>query len=141
MAGRLPYGKRRKYPHMSGDDIPIWERFVVNNPGRFDTVDYDWRVGVGAVPDPDWAENYQRMVTMLSQKRIDVVGWNGEKPTIIEVKSRVGLSTLGQIFGYRILFIEEFPHIEAPEILIVTGSIGVDDMRILKKSSVPVVVV
>jgi hypothetical protein len=141
MAGRLPYIKRRKYPHMIGEDIPIWERFIEKYPEFFNSVDYDWRVGEGVIPDPEWAENYKRMVTMLSQKRIDVVGWKDDKPTIVEVKKRVGLSTLGQILGYNILFMEEFTHFPEPEILIITESIGDDDKKILEKYGIPVIVV
>ncbi len=126
---------------MLGEDIPIWDRFVDAYPDLFDSVDYDWRVGEGVNPDPEWAENYQRMVKMLSQKRIDVVGWNDDQPTIVEVKSRVGLSALGQILGYKTLFIEEFPHFPIPEVLIVTESIGDDDKRILNKHGIPVIVV
>ena len=80
---------------MLGEDISIWERFIESHPEYFDSVDYDWRVGEGIVPDQEWEENYKRMVTMLSQKRIDVVGWNDEKPTIVEVKKRGGFINHG----------------------------------------------
>ncbi len=81
------------------------------------------------------------MVTMLSQKRIDVVGWKDDKPTIIEVKKRVGLSTLGQILGYKTLFIEELQQFVIPGILIITESIGDDDKRVLTKHGIPLIVV
>jgi len=98
-------------------------------------------VGEGIVPDPEWEENYKRMVTMLSQKRIDVVGWNDEKPTIVEVKKRVGLSTMGQILGYQTLFIEELTNFAVPGILIITESVGDDDKRVLTKHGIPIIVV
>ncbi len=141
MAGRLQYGKRYKYPHMIGDDAIIWERFMNLFPERFETVDYDFRVGSGVPIPAGEAENYARMMTMLSQKRIDVIGWKNESPTIIEVKRRVGLGALGQVFGYRILFKKDFKNIKKPELLIVCEEITVDDRVVLEVSGVPVEVV
>jgi len=141
MSGRLPYGKRYKYPHMIGDDIEIWERFVDKYPGYFNTVDYDWRVGKGMSLDQTWDPKIKRMATMLTQKRIDVIGWKDDQPVIIEVKKRVGLSTLGQVLGYKTLFINEFPKIKTPELMIITEIIGADDLMILKIFDIPVEIV
>ena len=78
MSGRLPYVTRRKYPHMIAEEAEIWGRFVDNYPGRFDSVDYDFRVGEGQQIELEFPENYGRMITMLTQHRIDVLGWVGE---------------------------------------------------------------
>ncbi len=141
MAGRLPYGHRYRYPHMIGEDEKIWNRFMTLNPDSFETVDYDFRVGKGASVSPGEQENYARMITMLSQKRIDVIGWNGESPTIIEVKHRVGLGTLGQVIGYRTLFVMEFQRIKKPELLIICELISEDDQLVLDENKIPVAVV
>jgi len=126
---------------MLGEDIPIWERFIVKFPDRFDSVDYDWRVGVGMELQSGWEDNIKRMATMVTQKRIDVLGWNGERPTIIEVKKAVNISTLGQVLGYQILFVHDFPHISKPNILVVTEFLGGDDRLVLDSYTVPVEVV
>jgi len=103
MEGRLIYGKRELYPHMRPEETDTWNRFVVKFPDRFDTVDYDFRVGLGAPVAENEEDNYRRMIKMLSQKRIDALAWNDDLPTIIEVKVRTGLSALGQVLGYKIL--------------------------------------
>lgn len=141
MPGQFPYERRHKYPHMLGEDVPVWERFIGAFPDRFDSVDYDWRVGTGVLPDPGWDEATARMARMLSQKRIDVIGWVGESPTIIEVKDRCGLSALGQIRGYRALFRRDFPDLGDPAILIVCGRLDRDDRAVLAAEGVPVEVV
>jgi len=141
MAGRLQYGRRYKYPHMIGDDAELWERFMEAHPKRFENVDYDFRVGEGQQIAPGEDENWARMITMLSQKRIDVIGWTGEQPTIIEVKRRVGLGTLGQVLGYRTLFEREFTRIKRPELLVVCEVISRDDRVVLEGNKVPVEVV
>lgn len=141
MAGRLKYGERYRYPHLMEDEIRIWEKFMAIYPGKFETVDYDFRVGHGAQVSDDLADNFSRMATMLSQKRIDVIGWIGDSPTIIEIKRRVGLSTLGQIKGYRTLFVKYFRNFEVPKILVVCETISGDDRDVLDDNNVPVVVV
>ena len=141
MAGRLKYEKRYRYAHMFGENAAIWDRFVLEFPDRFETVDYDFRVGEGMKLNPAWDEATKRDATALSQKRIDVLAWKGEQPTIIEVKVRVGLSALGQVMGYKILFMKHFPGLMAPDQLIVTSSIGTDDFDIFRSLLIPVVVV
>lgn len=141
MPGTFPYEKRHKYPHMLGEDVPVWERFIDAYPSRYDSVDYDWRVGDGVTPDPEWDEAMKRMAKMLSQKRIDVVAWNGESPTIIEVKARCGLSAVGQIRGYRVLFRAGFPLLGDPGVLIVCGRVSPDDERVLRAEGIPFAIV
>ncbi len=138
MFGRFSYGERYKYPHMKGQEVDVWERFMTLNPGFFMTVDYDWRVGRGMnVPFPV-TENISRMARMLSQKRIDVLGWIDDRPTIIEVKKRVGIQTLGQVLGYKVLFEQEFPNILKPEMMVVCQDIERDDQDVLDSYKIPV---
>ena len=141
MPGRLPYVKRKFYPHMIGDEIDIWSRFVDRFPDRFDSVDYDFRVGEGIELHGEEDEAYTRMATMLSQKRIDVIGWLGDKPSIIEVKRRVGLSTLGQVLGYRILFLKDFKTFGIPDLLVVCAMISPDDHFVLEENKIEIEVV
>lgn len=141
MSGRLPYVKRHKYPHMIGEDREIWNRFIEKFPDRFDTVDYDFRVGKGMQTNPNWPEYMKVDAIALTQKRIDVLAWNDEQPTIIEVKKRVGLSTLGQILGYFQLFIDVYKNITKPKVLVICETIGRDDFRVLEVNKVPVEIV
>lgn len=141
MNGRYPYQKRSAYPHMIGEDKKVWERFIVKFPERFESVDYDWRVGVGMEIKPWWTENIKRMAVMLSQKRIDVLAWKADTPTIIEVKRRVTIGTIGQILSYRVLFMSDLPLMNKPELLVITEMIGGDDMLVLDYYKIPYEVV
>lgn len=140
MSGRFPYKERYKYPHMLGEDKDIWDRFIKLYPGRFDSVDYDFRVGDGIPYGPEIDPKTRATMKALTQKRIDVLGWNGEQPTIIEVKKRVGLSALGQVLGYLALFEADLPNILEPKLMIVTETIFRDDIRVLKGYNIEVVV-
>ena len=131
MPGKFNYGHMRKYPHMIGEDTDVWNRFILAFPNRFDTVDYDIHVGHGAkifdIEDPK-AQNYW---TQLTKKRIDVIGYKDNFVTIIEVKNRVGLYTLGQILGYRFLYLREHPERSTVLTLILCAKIDQDDMDLL----------
>lgn len=126
---------------MLPDDKLVWDRFVDRFPEYFDSVDYDFRVGDGAPLSPSWDESTKLTVTALTQKRLDVLGWNDESPTIVEVKGRVGLSALGQVFGYRDLFMRDLPNFPRPALMVVCDRIFPDDEFILKKNGIRVVVV
>lgn len=141
MPGRFTYSKRRKYPHMVGEDGTVWERFIDRFPDRFDSVDYDWRVGEGMDLSPLWDDSTKRMATMISQKRIDVVGWNENFPTLIEVRLRIGLGILGQILGYKALFERDFPNFLKPRLLVVCEVISNDDLAVMGTYDIPVEVV
>lgn len=137
MAGKFNYEKRFKYPHLLGDDIPIWEKFIELHPDKFQSVDYDIHVGTGILSKEDSPDKESDQWRQLTMKRIDVVGWKNQQPTIIEIKKRVGLDTLGQILGYQILYKRQFPDYPSPALLIVCGSIGPDDILVLNEFHIP----
>ena len=141
MAGRDKYEKRLYYTHMTEVEVELWNRFVDKFPGRFETVDYDFRVGKGIPLEGGEEEAYIRMGKMLSQKRIDALGWVDEQPTIIEVKRRVGLSTVGQVLGYASLFAKEFKHFPVPYLMVVCEMISEDDASVLLDYEVDIEVV
>jgi len=126
---------------MIKEEIIVWERFMEKYPGKFETVDYDFRVGRGSETPENLGDNFERMAKMLSQKRIDVLGWVDDQPTIIEIKNRVGLSALGQVLGYKTLFMKYFKHFPEPAVMVVCEKIDQDDHDVLEDHGVPVEVV
>ncbi len=141
MPGRFPYEWRFKYPHMIKQEATVWNRFIVEYPGYFESCDYDWRVGEGMPILEEWTDNIKRMAKMITQKRIDVLGWTGDQPTIVEVKNRAELDTLGQILGYFDLFTRVFKNFPAPGMLIVCHMIGPDDRFVMEKHDIKIVTV
>jgi len=115
---------------MMPNDITVWELFLTANPVRFDRLEYDVHVGKGYGYDEDSPDWHVRLTRGLTQFRIDVVGWISSEPTIIEVKPYAGLSTLGQLLGYRFFFIREIHTPILPHLLAVTDQ-TTQDMRVL----------
>lgn len=141
MPGQFNYEYRYKYPHLIGEDTEVWSRFVLKFPEKYDTVDYDVKVGSGANTDPIIDEGSKQYWATLTKKRIDVIGHKNDFVTIIEVKKRASLFTLGQILGYRFLYLKEHPELHMVKTLIICESINQDDVNVLSHYGIDFVIV
>lgn len=131
MPGKFNYELRHKYPHLIGEDSEVWQRFIYKYPERFDTVDYDVHVGKGVDTGPILEENSKRYWAELTKKRIDVIGYKNQLITIVEVKKRATLFTLGQVLGYRFLYLRDNPEIPSVRTFIICEKIDQDDIQVL----------
>ena len=119
---------------MLKSDSEIWDRFLRKYPNHFDMVDYDVHVGKGITPDPAWEPNISAMATSLSQRRIDVLGIKGLLWYIVEVKKDPGVSAVGQLIGYRVLYKLQYPARPTPRLLLLSDQVD-DDLAIILASS------
>ncbi|MCR4323012.1 MAG: hypothetical protein NUV61_02905 [Candidatus Azambacteria bacterium] len=105
MQGRFyEYKKLSKYPRMKPEDVAVWERFIENNPDYFDNVEYDVEIGAGAPQNPELPENIQADGKILTQKKIDVVGYRDDVVYVIELKPTADMRCLGQMLTYPTLY-------------------------------------
>ena len=105
MQGRFKFKKLAKYPHMKPEDVAVWERFIEKKGSFFDSVDYDMAVGNGRPQRSDLPENIRRDGKILTQRKIDVVGYNDLGISIVEIKPIADARALGQIEMYFDLFV------------------------------------
>lgn len=96
--------ENRFFPHLLPQDIEVWKRYLTEHEHEFDSIVYDLRVGDGRDPGPDFADNIRSMAIGLSQRRIDAIGFKGNNVTIIEVTTRAGLTAIGQLKVYPVLY-------------------------------------
>ena len=115
--------KNRLYPHLSAQEITIWEKFLSGPENKFEHYDYDVRVGTPVVVPEEIPDNIAEDARILSLKRIDAIGWKMGKPTCIEIKTYAGFKALGQAIGYPILFAQQRQLAEIPDSLIVTNQL------------------
>lgn len=120
--------KNRLYPHLLPHDIEVWERWLGLYGSQYTHFDYDVRVGQGRDPGENYAPNMRQMGIDLSQRRIDAVGHQKDRITIIEITTAAGLKTIGQIFTYPVLYQRKFHPLKPLRSLIVCSSVQ-DDMR------------
>lgn len=140
MPGEFKYERRQKYPYLLGPDYSIWDRFIEQYPDHFTTIDYDVHIGTGILPSEDYLTKDSKRLQALTQKRIDVIGWKNNEPTIVEVKYRANLYTLGQLLGYKFLYSEQFPEYKNVPLLCVCAVISGDDLRVFQHYKIPFVI-
>ena len=97
------------YPHMAAADKAIWDRYIKQQPNEFDAVLYDVPVGSGADFSTVVNEYTGGDCKRLYQRRIDVIGRQGDVLWIIELKPRASTAALGQVNGYLSLFKRDHP--------------------------------
>ena len=103
----MEYKKLIKYPHLGPEDAAIWARFIAKNPGFFESVEYDVKVGEGRDYSSLPADQYSEDLQYLSFKRIDVIGFRDSEIYIIELKPQANLQAMGEALGYAQLFKEQ----------------------------------
>lgn len=116
-----------KYRHMRPDEKAIWYQAQKELGIPDNELTYDLALGEGVPVDPTWPLWQRRMVLALSRKRADVVRYTGQEWTIIEVKRQVGMSAVGQLLCYRLLFIKKF-HPATPVKMLAIGQRSAPDM-------------
>jgi len=129
--------KNKLFPHLMPHEIPIWEAWLDIHEHDYDTYEYDVRVGESITPPPDVDANIATMAVDLAKKRIDVVAWLNNKPTIIEIKDYAGLTAIGQLVSYPLLFIKEFPESLPPDIKLIASRLLPDVAYILTTYEIP----
>lgn len=100
--------KLRNYPHLLPADVAIWERWLARHGDFFTAVEYDVHVGGAVERKPEWSDEFTQEASYLAAKRIDVVGHKTGEIWIIEVKPEAGVSALGQIMCYKILYKKKY---------------------------------
>lgn len=99
---------RGRYPHLLPYERQIWRRFLDTQPVPQFVVAYDVHVGTPAPIKSSLPENYQKMVQHLSTKRIDAVLSFPQEIVILEIKRNAGLTAIGQVLSYNILFTRKY---------------------------------
>lgn len=138
---KFKYEKRYWYPHMGPQDVKIWERFIDANPDRFDVCIYDLPVGDNPPLDREELAEYQKNWTYLCKYKCDAIGFKNDVPTIIEVKPRAGLGSIGQAICGDMLYQEYIQQHSALKKMIVTDQLRNDMDWMCEELGIELVVV
>lgn len=117
--GRSPGGMIKP----EADLLTAWLRLHAND---YDSVQYNVRVGHGIDPGPGVAESTRQGLIASSQRRVDALLYAGHQPTLVEVKVRGSLWGIGQLLGYRALWLRDSPSHIWPYLVMVCGTIDPD---------------
>lgn len=127
---------RSWFPERTGRESTIILDFLKARGELYDRFEFSVRVGTGQVPDPALPANVQRGIVYSSRKRIDMIVWQGEQPTIIEVKERLSPAVLGQLLTYQHLLLEDRPGIKMPALACIGRFFDDDTLRVLNTNGV-----
>jgi len=136
-----PYEPLPEYSHLMPSDTTLWNRFLVAYPDIYTAVAYDVLVGVGTSPPPDIPPDLIDMWAFLTARKIDVLARTDTARTIIELKPNAGLSAIGQLIGYRILFSDSYPMEPTPSLLLITDFLKPDISTICTALDISITVV
>lgn len=129
---------RRFYPERTGRESVVIRAYLRRHGAEFDRLSFSVRVGEGQAVHPDIPEGIARSINFSSRKRIDILGWQGNTPTIVEAKERLAPQVLGQLQGYRHLLLEEMPHADEPRLVAIGRYSDPDTLRVLAANAVDV---
>lgn len=124
------------FTHMSQEEKAIWVRWLQQGGVQYSPFLYDIRVGDG-LQMPAGSSGYAiRSAYALTTKRIDALYFDHGHPVIVEVKRRAGLSAVGQLKGYRDLYMRTPGVIDTPTMLLVTDTLQPDMETVLRTEGI-----
>ena len=129
---------RKWFPENTALETGITKDWLLAHGEEYDRFEFNLRVGQGTAPNPEHLPGVQKSTAFSTRKRIDVVAWRGEQPTIVEVRERITPEVVGKIMTYRQLFMEDFPDTAEPLLLAVGRYSDADTIRVCQSHSISV---
>lgn len=139
---------RRHFPGLIPVETALWRVWLREHEGEYDRFDYNVHVGQGinvgarALADsPELDAKIRKQFQEATQKKIDVVGFQGDAMTIFEVEERPGTRALGQILTYEDLLHDKRPPTAPTSLVVVARRLGTDMRRSFERQNIRVFLV
>jgi hypothetical protein len=122
---------RRFYPEKTDHESRLLLEYLHEHVRDFDRVSFSVRIGEGQKADPSMLPGVQRQAERNSKRRIDFVGWNGRRATLVELKTRLGHEVMGQLLSDALLWRAEYPDDEPPRLVAVGRTGTAEEIAVL----------
>jgi hypothetical protein len=122
-------------------EAAILTKWLNANRASFDSAVFNTRVGHGTDPGPAFPDYVRQAAILNSQRRVDCILQKGNLLTIVEVKVRATLQAIGQLEGYRVLWLRDNPGASAPALLLLAATIDDDTAYVYGIVTIPFVIV
>lgn len=126
MSEPVKYEKRYFYPNLREAETKIWNRFIEKYPDAYDEVIYNLHLGQAASIPAGTPPNLTRDFILLTQWKIDVVGFIKDQVDVIELKPYAGANAIGQVKTYLELYKGYIDPEAEPKPVIVTDQLRPD---------------
>ena len=141
MNERTKYEKKPWYDNLRENETFIWNRFIEKYPDAYDEVIYNLHLGEGANIPAGTEENIARDFKLLTQYKVDVVGFGKNKIDIIEIKPYAGASAIGQVISYSELYKKDIDPAATPNLVILTDQLRPDTTILAEKLNIKIIIV
>lgn len=105
-------------PHMSSQDLALWDRFQEFFAGDFSGFYFDAALGTTAPPGDTTDENMIKMWQRVTSKRIDAVGVKADSVWVMEFRPNASVGALGSILTYVTLWRDD-PPLDTPAVPVI----------------------
>jgi hypothetical protein len=122
-------------------DVAVWNRFLDRYGHEYSGFRYDVHVGGEIEKISKWTDKVVNMSSWLASKRIDAVGYRPGVTVIFEVKPEAGVTAVGQLITYRMLYLEKYPSVGEVKCALVCSNVLPDERRVLEAQGFTVYVV
>lgn len=136
---------RRHFPGLVPIESVLWRVWLEDHEQDYDRFEYNVHVGQGiniaprSLEDtPELQEKIRKQFQQATQKKIDVVGFQGPAMTIFEVEERPGTRALGQLLTYRELLHTQRPPTAPTTLGLVARRLGTDMRAVFERSEVTI---
>lgn len=120
-----------QYPSMPVLESNITRAWIRAHGAAYDRLEFNVRLGKGQDIQPGVTGSTAVQFSQITRKRADIVCYAAGVVDLVEVKSRMNFSAIGQLTGYRHLWLEEFPNIPVRDLIAVAQLIDDDVRRVL----------
>ncbi len=123
------------------EDCAIWRAALLTGklpPGQ---IYYDVAVGQGRPVGHITAQKYAKACNQLTLRRIDAIIKVGADLTVVEITKSAGLTAVGQLITYPILYASTFGMVGQIKPLLVTTEIQPDIETVLAALRIPVILI
>jgi hypothetical protein len=132
---------RDLYPAMQLDEILAWQKFLELHQAEYDSFDYNLQIGSGVDPGSAFPDNIRQSAIAIRSLRLAAVGWQGDTPSIFEVKRRAGLQNIGRPLLYRAVWQAQQLSAVPPKLVLVTSEVMQYIVRVVPLLPIQVVLV
>ena len=121
-----------QYPGMSYVESEITRAWLNRRGADYDEIRFNVRMGAGVDPGEEYQDNIRRMAELVTQKRADILGRVGGQVDLVEVKVRSAFGAMGQLLGYRELWMREHPELPVRRLIAIGRSVVQDAAEIIE---------
>jgi len=155
--------ERALYPAMNPAEILVWVQFLRLYEANYDTLpdswlayrktqpgaqpqpgdvfDYNVRLGTGRDPGAGFDDSVRKMAIMVTQFRMDAVGWQAGAPVIFEVKRDAGPPQVGQLISYAALWRKNAITPQPPAMVLVAADFKENALAAIQEHGIKLVTV